>query len=190
MSNNEVIDALKGVHNRLLALYAATAPHFPVARFETDWDSPCIQKHLTPQSPEYVHWQPMPWGLDSAFANLESALQIQFHDDIKTFYTAFWSDGIWGDFKSNEVSIIQVWNEHDFEMLQENMLGHLFAQMKKRLDYTFFIGCTLDDQIISLDNTTGQVLLEYPGKKPHRQLSDSLAQWLSDFTPSAKPYTP
>jgi len=203
VKQSDVIHALADLHQRFYLLFDKEEPALPTIFFDSEWLSPCLvfgaeslpSYSETPQHLENsittvppTNWKPVEWGAQNAFDDLEKALEVSFHPDIICFYTSFWSDGFRGVFEGNELSLIQVWNEDDFHMLKQNLLGHVFAKKKNKLPLTLFIGCTDNDLVISLDNTTGQVGLENPGQKQHHILAESLSEFLAGFEPSAQPY--
>lgn len=75
----------------------------------------------------------------------------------------------------------------DFTRLQENLIGHLITQKRRRLTPTLFIA-SLDSEfeIISVDNINGQVILETLGQTTRRVLAGSLIEFLQQLTPVIK----
>ena len=51
-----------------------------------------------------------------------------------------------------------------------------------------FIACTFGDEVICIDNESGEVVLEKPGRKAHKVLSDNLEGFLLSLTPSKDLY--
>jgi SecY interacting protein Syd len=84
--------------------------------------------------------------------------------------------------KSQEgpLSLIQLWNQSDFDRLIENLIGHLMAKQQARQPFTVFFATTDPDSelFLSVDNDTGKVLLEEPGKPPIREVESDLACFL------------
>ena len=76
--------------------------------------------------------------------------------------------------------LLQVWNEEDFERLQQNLIGHLL--MKKRLKQAptlFFALTDEDDFVLSVLNSTGEVVLEQVGRPPQKVISPSLPAFIA-----------
>lgn len=119
---------------------------------------------------------------------METALGVKFHPDITSFYSHYWSDGIVVSHDSGEMSLIQIWNAEDEEMLKQNLLGHAFAKQKNRLPLTLFIGCTYHDEVIAIDNNSGHVVLEKAGFAAHETIANSVSEFLGQLTPTLKPY--
>jgi SecY interacting protein Syd len=90
----------------------------------------------------------------------------------------------WGD-----LSLLFVWSEKDCERLRGNLVGHLLTKQKQKQPATLFFACTEPDgeKFISIDNQTGEVWLEQPGKKPIMKLADSLDVFLGKLTPKPIP---
>ncbi len=185
-NNLPVHDALETLFNRFIARSKKFNNSLPYIEWDETWSSACIT--TLPDEQGKVQWQPTPRTDDAIFSAIEKALNVKFHDDLIAFYSSFWSDGIICAHETGEISLIQIWNQDDEEMLKENLLGHAFAKIKNRLPLTLFVGCTNDDQVVCVDNTSGKVVLEKPGFAANKELADSLSQFLNDLTPTLKPY--
>jgi SecY interacting protein Syd len=168
----------------------------PSLCLEEPWPSPCIIEttaetvdDLTTKTNEQTHfWQHTVKNMDNIFVDLERALELDFHPDIHTFYATFWSNGIRVEHSDVDFALIQTWNEEDQENLKENILGHCFAKMKARLPLTVFIGCTDSNEIISIENESGSIVLERPGRKAHKILAQNLESFLLELNPTTEPY--
>jgi SecY interacting protein Syd len=190
MSDKEKTDPIYHALNRIhQQFFSLSLDHDPKVPYDKDWLSPCLKDFIPDVDQKMISWRPVKWGDKSVFESLESALELRFHSDILSFYTSYWSEGFWGHYQGYEMSLIQVWNEDDLDMLKQNLLGHAFATRKNKVSFTLFIGCTDDDVVVSLDNATGKVGLERPGAPQHKILSDSLETFLSLFEPSKRLYT-
>ena len=77
-------------------------------------------------------------------------------------------------------------SEEDFERLQQNLIGHLLMKQRLKQPPTLFFGLTdEDDFILSVDNASGEVVLEQVGKLPTRCLAPDLATFVDGLTPGA-----
>ena len=85
------------------------------------------------------------------------------------------------------MSLILLWNPADAERLVENLIGHALAKRRARAPFTVFFACTEpeSDLFLSVDNETGEVVLEAPGAKPMRTVAPSLTVFLRGLVPAA-----
>ncbi|MFC3093103.1 SecY-interacting protein [Alteromonas sediminis] len=152
-------------------------------QFDSDWPSPCIlEEHA--EDGQLVTWKPVLQDAGQSFDNLESALELTIHPDIKAFYTLFWSDPLSAKAEQGNCELLQAWNQEDFHRLQENLIGHVLMKRRLKQAVTFFIGLTdEEDFILSVDNDTGQVCLEQVGCEPTRVLAPSISAFLQGLDP-------
>lgn len=179
--------ALEALFHRFIELSHKLDLSLPKVEFDENWRSKCIVDNK-PNENGLVQWQPVVRASNNIFTEMEDALGVNFHPDIISFYSHFWSDGIVVSHDSGEMSLIQIWNAQDEEMLKQNLLGHAFAKQKNRLPLTLFIGCTHNDDIIAIDNNTGHVVLERAGFAAHDTIANSMSDFLNRLTPTLKPY--
>ncbi|AAZ24786.1 SecY-interacting protein [Colwellia psychrerythraea] len=163
--------------------------HLPTVEHDEQWPSPCdLGSHDT----SHHYWQAV--AMESvqladnkeealSFENVESALNIELHPDIKIYFTTIFSGDIEAQSDDGELSLLFAWNKDDFERLQENIIGHILMKQKlKQVETVFFAVTDEEDMIISVDNSSGEVWVEQVGCKPHKKLSDSLAEFISQLT--------
>ncbi len=160
-------------------------PHDP------EWPSPCEQG--TPwrggDGNLWTAWQPVRRHAEIAdFAGLERALEMPIHPDIKTHYGRYWSANLEAEAPDGHVSLLYLWSPADADRLVENLIGHAVACRHNRTPFSVFFACTEADSelFLTVNNTTGAVQLEEPGKAPLRTVADSLAQFMSLLVPSAE----
>jgi SecY interacting protein Syd len=135
---------------------------------------------------EIVPWQPVRQTQPLSFDNVGSALELTLDSDYCTYFTRYFSNNLIATAPQGECELLQVWNEEDFERLQQNLIGHLL--MKQRLEQapTLFFGLTdEEDFILTVINKTGEVALEQVGMEPKEILAPSLATFLSTLKPSS-----
>lgn len=184
-----VRDALSGFLTRTLAVYPDL--HAP---FDPDWRSPCeIGEPFDTEAGRLIAWRPVarhPATIEADFAPLERALDTSVHPDIKAYYGACWSAGLEAQAPDGHVSLLFVWNPEDLARLNENLLGHAFAggaraNRRTRRPLSLFFACTEPDSelFLSVDNRTGVVLLERPGRGPIREVADDLASFIATLAP-------
>lgn len=167
--------------------------HLPIVERDEEWLSPCEQGS---HDADHNYWQGcainndnLPENTEKAlsFTNVESALNIELHPDIKVYFTTLFSGDIEAKCDEGKLSLLFAWNREDFERLQENIIGHILMKQRLKQDETIFFAVTdEEDMIISLDNNNGQVWVERVGCKPHKKISDSLVEFILQLTPSSE----
>jgi SecY interacting protein Syd len=83
--------------------------------------------------------------------------------------------------REGRVSLIQLWNEKDFERLIGNLVGHYLEQSRADRQFTVFFATTEPDSelFLSIDNSSGHVMLEEPGKSPIRKIEENITNFLN-----------
>ena len=189
--NENLEQILQQFSEQYIADYQKTHSCLPCVKQDEEWPSLC-EKSTTEQNvlpPGEVYWQPIiiDKSEELSFDNVESALELTLHNDIKTYFTLFYSESLDAICDEGELSLLFAWNKSDFERLQENLIGHILMKQRLKQKETIFFAVTdEEDMIISIDNASGAVWVERVGCKPHKQLSDSLAQFISQLTPVIK----
>lgn len=179
--------ALEALLTRYKNLFSEEASSSPYVEFESDWPSECIIDKGSKVGS--YHWKPTKRKQALTFSDLEKALEIRFPQDLYDFYGSFWSNGVCVERDDINFSLIQIWNDEDEQQLKENLLGHAFAKIKAKLPLTFFIGCTFGDEVICLDQETGNIVLEKPGYAASRILSPDLPSFLISLQPLKDNYS-
>lgn len=130
-------------------------------------------------------WRPVPQSTPVDFRGLANALETEIHPDICTFYSSFWSGSLETTSQEGQVSLIQMWNQDDFDRLIENFIGHALMKRQQKLPLTLFFATTEPDSelFLSLDNATGEVLLEEPARPPKKIVDNDLSTFLNRLTP-------
>jgi SecY interacting protein Syd len=177
---------LEGLLARYITKYKNIYGELPTVDFNPPWPSACIVT-VGPDNPEKQFWQPVERNEFGIFDTLEQGLDFSFPSAIKSYYGNFWSNGLCVDFEDDSFSLIQLWNEEDEDNLRHNMLGHCYARLKGRLPLSYFIG-SMENDVLSLCHESGKVLLERPGKKPHREVAADLSTFLKGCAPNLKNY--
>jgi SecY interacting protein Syd len=81
--------------------------------------------------------------------------------------------------------LLQVWNEEDFERLQQNLIGHLLMKQRLKQSPSLFFGLTdEEDFILTVINDTGEVALEQVGKPAQEILAPTLAHFIAQLSPT------
>jgi SecY interacting protein Syd len=151
----------------------------PDGYFTTDLDekSPCVNNNR--------QWRPVPQSTPVDFRGLANALKTEVHPDICTFYGSFWSGPLETTSEEGQVSLIQLWNPDDFDRLIENLIGHALVKRQRKQPLTLFFATTETDSelFLSIDNKTGEILLEEPAKPPIKIVENDLNTFLNRLTP-------
>lgn len=184
---NDSFLALEALLTRYRNLFIEEDERLPHVVFETRWPSECVVKQGVTEGSYF--WKPVKRQQAFSLRDLESALELSFHPDLSVFYGSFWSNGLCVERHDINFNLIQIWNEEDEQMLKENLLGHAFAKIKSKLPLSFFIGCTNGDEVICLEQDSGNIVLEKPGHKGHRILADDLQSFLISLQPTKDRYS-
>lgn len=180
-----VADSLDRFIERYLA---RTEP--PPEPFDPEWRSPCERgEPFRNESGEtLIAWRPVrqPTTGSELLGGLERALELTLHPDARTYFGRWWSASLEAVAPDGPVSLIQLWNPDDAERLVENLIGHALAKRRQRAPFTVFFATTgpESDYFLSLDNATGEVLLEQPGLRPLRVVAPDLATFLDRLEPA------
>ena len=190
-SNEHLVKILQQFSEQYIVDYKKAHACLPTVEQDEEWPSPCEQLAINkPPAPEgEVYWQStaIDKNEELSFENVESALDFTLHNDIKTYFTLFYSESLDARCDEGELSLLFAWNKNDFQRLQENLIGHILMKRRLKQQETIFFAVTdEEDMIISIENENGSVWVERVGCKPHKKLSDSLAQFISQLTPKIK----
>lgn len=149
--------------------------------FDAAWPSPCYQE--TVEDGEIARWKPVLMDESVTFSNLEEGLSMAIHPDIIAYYCRYWSNNIDLKTERGNLQLLFAWNQQDLIRLQQNLVGHVLMKRKLKQPETFFIGLTdEEDFIISLDNQSGQVMLEQIGLVPCEVLASNMTAFINGLT--------
>ena len=72
------------------------------------------------------------------------------------------------------------------DRLIENLIGHAIAKQRSRSPFSVFFACTDPESelFLSVENASGQVVLEKPGHKPVDVVANSLAEFIDTLVPA------
>lgn len=181
MSEN-VIAALDDFIERYLVT-AKKHPQMLAVEYDNEWPSDCYT-HLG-NTGDSVNWQPIKRSGLANFSDLEKALEMTIHQDLISYYSAYWSDNLSAQTDKGYLQLLQPWNQGDFERLQQNLIGHILMKRRLKQPETFFIALTdEDDFIITLNNMSGEVMLEQVGLLPKEVLAPNLAVFIQSLQPT------
>jgi len=166
---------------RFKNLWQSQKQSLPQTVFDPQWISPCQVGEVETQ---LIHWLPVKRESAVDLSNIEEALDIKLHPSIVEFFCSAYSAGLPAAYQDHPIELIQVWNEQDFNLLQENMIAHFMMQKRLKQPASMFIAsCSDEMQIVSVLNATGEVQLETLGKGQEAILADNLANFLTALTP-------
>lgn len=179
--NNQLPELINEFLTSYVQQYQKKYQHLPLVEHDEQWPSPCLKgKHSVDG---YDYWQPNAIEDSIDFINVEQALELTLHQDIKTFFTEFYSDVIDAEHEQGKLQLLFAWSKDDFERLQQNLIGHILTKRRLKQPETVFFAVTdQEDFILSVENDTGAVWVEQVGKVPHIKLADSLAEFIQQLT--------
>ena len=173
-----------------VAQYLKTHPHLEEIH-DPRWRSPCEigEPYRDIDGTDRIAWKPLRRilnGTPNDFSGLERALELEIHPDLKNYYGGYWSGGLEAEAPDGHVSLLFLWNNDDITRLTENLVGHALAKRRSRSSFSVFFACTVEDSelFLSVENESGQVILERPGYKPLRTVAGSLAEFLDHLVPA------
>lgn len=153
-----------------------------VTDWDANWPSPCQVGE--PDADGHIIWQPLARSEPADFIDTERALELEFHPDVKAFFSAYWSENLTAHTSRGALQLLLPWNEDDFIRLQQNLIGHVLMKKRLKQPVTLFFAVTDDDDfILSLDNHSGQVVLERVGLPASEVLADNLSSFLDGLAP-------
>ncbi|MCF1426396.1 MAG: SecY-interacting protein [Shewanella sp.] len=176
------LSALQSFLNLYVNAYRSKLDEYP--RYYPQGESSACVVSGDVQSDEAVQWQPARRYSPGNFSNVEQALELTLHPDINGFYGHFWSAPALFSCEQGEGELTGVWNQQDFEYLQQNIIGHLMMKRNLKQPLTWFIGL-LDEgeKMLTINNEDGSVWTEVPGELQGEKLADSLAEFIAGLSP-------
>lgn len=172
--------ALRDFTTRYCQHWLQQTGHAPASSDLYGVPSPCALEDRD----QRVIWQPQPFSLPPTLDAVERAVDIQLQPPMTDFYTTQFAGDMQARFGENQLTLLQVWSEEDFLRLQENLIGHLVMQRRLKQSPTLFIATTdSEEEIISLSNLSGEVILEQPGRKQRVVLAENLEIFLKSLQP-------
>lgn len=168
---DQVVSALEALFTRQRSVGG-----IPLVAFDADFSSPA---EILPAHQGQVGWQAWLKPQASSFANVGQALALDVHPSLSAFYGHYYAGNVEGCFKGLFLTLLQPWNEQDFERLQENQIAHQLMMKKLKLPASWFLASCHDEQkLVTLNNASGEVQLERLGKGVIGVLAPTLAEFL------------
>ena len=172
---------LAQLHQRFSEKTIKNTQKQPLIAHDEQWPSPC--EIGTADENGMIQWQAVVREPVGSLTNLANALELEFPDELSQFYGHMFAGSILASVDGNQVELLQAWNENDFDLLQQNITGHVLMKRKLKQAPSVFIGLTdQDDLLVTVLLETGEVCLEYVGKKPHHVLANNLSEFIATLT--------
>lgn len=176
----QTAQALKAFTQRYCDAWQREYTSWPQSEALYGVPSPCIVS----STDQLVQWQPQPFDGEQHLNAVERALDIVIQPAVQIFYTAQYAGDMQARFGTQTLTLLQTWSADDFRRVQENLIGHLVMQKRRKLSPTLFIA-TLDNDMeaISVCNLRGDVIRETPGTARRHVLAASLVDFLNQLEP-------
>ena len=172
---------LAELHQRYQMAYQSHAIQ-PRTDYIDEWKAPCYDGEV-----RYglIPWKAVLQQPVTNFDGVEHGLECQLNEQVKVFYQGFFAADLHLNFATHPIILSQVMCVEDAERLQRNLIAHVLMKRRLAQPITLFIGTgeESEDLIISVDNATGKVGLEYVGQPQHGVLAENLEQFLASCTP-------
>ena len=180
-TNTALVEIIHEFGRRYVAEYNNKLGHDPVVEKDEAWPSQCIIGEF---NEELNTWKPSATEEMLTFENVEQALDIELHQDVKEYFGAMFSESIQATCEEGHLSLLFAWSKYDFERLQQNLIGHVLMKRKLKQSLTVFFAVTdQDDMILSVKNDSGEVWVEKVGAEPHKKVADSLINFMNMLAP-------
>ena len=178
--NHKVNAALSGLFQDALDISGQDS-------FSTSFDPSFRSECEIHQQGDDTLWRPQPQFPIVDFSGLGNAVGSPIHPDICAYYGSYWAGTLESTSEEGHVSLLQLWNQDDFDRLIGNLIGHFMAKQKMKQSFTVFFANTEPDSefFLCIYNVSGQVLLEEPAKAPLRVVEQDLTTFLKRLTPIA-----
>ena len=165
------------LHTQFCEKTVKNTAKYPLMAHDEQWPSPCEFGEVDAQG--NIQWKSALQTPAGSLSDLANALELSFPAGVDEFYGHMYGGSILASIDGHRVELLQAWNKDDFELLQQNITGHVLMKRKLKQPETLFIGLTeQDDLLVTVQVKTGEVCLEYVGKKPHHVLAPNIESFL------------
>ncbi|WP_439841539.1 SecY-interacting protein Syd [Aeromonas taiwanensis] len=149
----------------------------PLCEWEAEWRSPC---ELDEPREGRVAWRVHRRADPADFTSMNEALELTLHPSALALFGHWFSRPIPCSYKGLRIEFILPWNDADLDLLKENLIGHLLMLRKLKRSPSLFIATTRNEMtLVSLDNESGQVCLEWLDSGRRLVLAPSLPAFLA-----------
>ncbi|RKF18109.1 SecY-interacting protein Syd [Alginatibacterium sediminis] len=151
---------------------------FPSMQLVDEQSGACIEQRLSADTARWNYVKRTP----ADFSDIETALETKLHSSIKDFYGLFYGGHWTGYFRSLSVQLVGVWDNDDFDIFAKNMISHILMQRRLKQKDSVFVASTNDDMVVvSIDNESGELILERLGQGRLKLLAPNLDQFLQQL---------
>lgn len=178
----EVREQLDRLAAEFLSAVAARDGTLPSASYEPDWPSPAMDGFTEDGR---VYWQPTRRTEPFTFDGLSKALETELPAACAEYFGHFWSAGIPVLWDQRPFELLQLWNSEDENNLMHNLLGHALEKKRVREPLTVFFAVVDDARFLSIDATSGAVMLEEVGGARPEEVAANLGALLAAVTATA-----
>lgn len=158
-----------------------------ITYYEPDWLSPCYSKEVSKNIIEgdEISWCPFIREGTVNLSNLEEALEIEIPQALHDYFCRYFSHDINAKADNGGLTLIQAWNEADFDRLQKNLIAHVLMKRRLKQDDTLFIALTDEEGfVLSVLLKTGEVVLEEVGRAPSKTIAPDLPSFIEQISPA------
>ena len=151
---------------------------YPLILHDKQWPSPCEVGSVDEQG--NIQWQSVLQQPTGSLNDLAKALGVEFPSELSELFGYLYGGSILANIEGHQIELLQAWNADDFNLLQQNITGHVLMKRKLKQPETVFIGLTdQDDLLVTVLLDTGEVCLEHVGKKTHHVLAPNISAFLN-----------
>lgn len=155
-----------------------------VTEYDQDWPSDCLQDAEQTKDGSNIHWRPVLREVPASLSNLNTALEIAIPRSLQEYFGRYYSLDLNAVHPRGPVTLLQVWNDTDYDRLQKNLISHVLMKRRLKQPETVFFALTdEEDFIISIELATHAVVLERVGKDDLEMLAPDLATFISTLSP-------
>lgn len=180
VSTNDVRTLVARLGDDFVARSQQQTGALPRTAYDADWPSVCVVERA---SDEDCYWQPVAMDERPDFSRLATALDVPVAPALRDVFSVRWSGGLPMTYLDNDLELLQLWNEQEFENLLANQIGHALEKKRIRQPLTLFFALVDDERLLTVDNDTGIVYLETLGQRHPLEVSPSLAEFLAQLEP-------
>lgn len=172
--------ALRGLLERYIDAVREVTGTLPVIDHDPAHPSPC--EVGTADGDEVITWRPARRDIPPDFRPLEAVLGTALHEDLQVWFGAWWCVPFEAQCGGETVVLSLVGSNSDWARVVDATCRHVEALRERSLALTIPVAALYDGRFVSVDNTTGAVLLEAP-RRDALPLAPNLAAWINALLP-------